>query len=92
MALPGRAKDLFELGLRSSRLPLDAAMRVTGRADSRLELTVDRLEAGVRTVAGALFDDEEMRRLGTRGLNAARDREVAAKSREADPGPRVGRD
>jgi hypothetical protein len=84
MALPGPAKALFDLGLRTSRLPLDAALHVTGRSDTPLQLTVDRLEAGVRSAAGVLFDDDELRRQGERGLNATRDRERAAGLRADD--------
>jgi hypothetical protein len=86
MALPGPAKVLFDLGLRSSRLPLDAMLHLAGRSDSPLQLEVDRLEAGVRTAAGIFFDDDELRAQGERGLSATRDRETAAGLR-ADDGP-----
>ncbi len=82
MALPDPARALFDLGLRSSRLPLDAALHVAGRTDTHLQLTVDRLEAATRSAAGILFDDEELRRGGERGLEATRERERAAGLRE----------
>ena len=105
MALPDPAKVLFDLGLRSSRLPLDAALHLAGRSDSHLQLVVDRLEAATRSAAGILFDDDELRRQGERGLATTRDRERAAGLRSdegtlggshpgaddgASPGPRVG--
>jgi hypothetical protein len=87
MGLPGPAKALFEIGLRSSRLPLDAALHLAGRSDSPLQLEIDRLEAGVRSAAGALFDDDELRAQGERGLRATREREVAAGMRADEPTP-----
>jgi hypothetical protein len=90
MGLPDPAKVLLDLGLRSSRLPLDIALHVTGRSDSRLQLSVDRLEEATRSAAGALFDDDELRRQGERGLNATADRERAAGLRDDRPGTRAG--
>jgi hypothetical protein len=74
-------RTAFELGLRGSRMPLDLALRVTGRADSIHELWVDRAEAGVRTAVGAVLGDEELSEQGRRGLEIARAREDAARAR-----------
>jgi hypothetical protein len=73
MALPGPAKTAFDLGLRCGRMPLDIALRVTGRGDSRLELGLDRVEAGMRSAAGVLFADQELKDQGQRGRIATRD-------------------
>jgi hypothetical protein len=78
MALPGPLKTLFDLGLRTGRLPADLALRASGRADSQLELTLDRFEAGLRGAVGILFTDEELKEQGQRGRIAARERERAA--------------
>ena len=80
MALPGPAKALFEVGLRLSRTPVDITLRLADRTDTPLELTVDRLEAGVRSATGVLFGDQELREQGARGRLATRERERAADS------------
>jgi hypothetical protein len=82
MALPGPAKTLFDVGLRLSRTPVDITLQLAGRTDTALELTVDRLEAGVRSATGVLFGDEELREQGARGRIATRERERAAGLRE----------
>ncbi len=82
MAMPGPAKTLFDVGLRLSRTPVDLTLQITGRTDTALELTVDRLEAGVRSATGVLFADEELREQGARGRIATRERERAAGLRE----------
>jgi hypothetical protein len=82
MALPGPARALFDVGLRLSRTPVDITLQVAGRTDTTLELTVDRLEAGVRSAAGVLFADEELKAQGARGRLATRERERAAGLRE----------
>jgi hypothetical protein len=82
MALPGPAKSLFDVGLRLSRTPVDITLQLTGRTDTTLELTVDRLEAGVRSATGVLFADEELKEQGARGRIATRERERAAGLRE----------
>lgn len=82
MALPGPAKTLFDVGLRLTRTPVDITLQITGRTDTALELTVDRLEAGVRSATGVLFADEELKEQGARGRTATRERERAAGLRE----------
>jgi hypothetical protein len=82
MALPGPAKTLFDVGLRLTRAPVDLTLQLAGRTDSTLELTVDRLEAGVRSATGVLFGDEELREQGARGRLATRERERAVGLRE----------
>jgi hypothetical protein len=82
MALPGPAKALFDVGLRLSRTPVDITLQIAGRTDTALELTVDRLEAGVRSATGVLFGDEELKEQGSRGRIATRERERAAGLRE----------
>jgi hypothetical protein len=82
MALPGPAKTLFDVGLRLSRTPVDLTLQIAGRTDTTLELTVDRLEAGVRSATGVLFGDKELREQGARGRIATRERERAASLRE----------
>jgi hypothetical protein len=82
MALPGPAKTLFDVGLRLSRTPVDITLQLAGRTDTALELTVDRLEAGVRSATGVLFADDELKEQGARGRIATRERERAAGLRE----------
>lgn len=82
MALPGPAKTLFDVGLRLLRTPVDITLQLAGRTDTALELTVDRIEAGVRSATGAIFGDEELKEQGARGRIATRERERAAGLRE----------
>lgn len=77
----GPLRTAFELGLRGSRVPVDLALRATGRADSIHELRVDRAEAGVRSAVGAILGDEELRAQGRRGIELAREREDAERVR-----------
>lgn len=78
MALPGPAKAIFDLGLRTGRVPADLALRASGQSDSPLELALDRVEAGIRGAAGVIFADEELKEQGRRGHLATRERERAA--------------
>jgi hypothetical protein len=82
MALPGPAKTLFDVGLRLTRTPVDITLQVTGRTDTALELTVDRLEAGVRSATGVIFGDDELKEQGARARIATRERERATDLRE----------
>jgi hypothetical protein len=74
----GPLRTAFELTLRGSRVPLDLALQVTGRGDSIHELRLDRAEAGIRSLAGALLGDAELSEQGERGLAVAAEREGAA--------------
>jgi hypothetical protein len=78
----GPLRSAFDLGLRSSRMPLDAALHLTGRSNTIHQLRLDRAEAGVRIAVGSLLGDEELLAQGERGMDAAHDRERAAGLRD----------
>jgi hypothetical protein len=74
----GPLRTAFDLALRGSRVPFDLTLRVVGRADTIHELRLDRAEAGVQSIVGAVLGDEELSEQGTRGLAVASERETAA--------------
>lgn len=65
--------------LKAARLPLDTAARLTGGADARL--TIDRLDATVRDLAGRAFGDDLLREDAGRRHVAADERERALRLR-----------
>jgi hypothetical protein len=82
----GPLRTAFDLALRGSRVPLDLTLRVVGRADTIHELRLDRAEAGVRSIVGAVLGDEELSEQGARGLAVASERETAALALRKRPG------
>jgi hypothetical protein len=84
--MTGPLRTAFDLTLRASRVPLDLTLRVAGRADTIHELRLDRAEAGMRSVVGAVLGDAELSEQGARGLAVAQEREAAARARRERAG------
>jgi hypothetical protein len=88
-------RTMVSSSVRLARLPVDTALRLApGLSDSardRIELHVDRWEAGVRQVAGVLLADRELRSAGNRQEAAADYRQDADELRaQADELARDG--
>jgi hypothetical protein len=82
MAMPTIPKTVLDRSLKLVRAPFDAALSLTGAADSSATHLLDRIEAGTRSATGVLFHDEELRREGQDLKLATKQRERAADLRE----------
>src|SRR5512133_1044287 len=82
MSLRSLPRAAVGTSLKLARLPLDAALKVTG-VGTRGEAAVDRAEAAAADVAGVALGDDELRRDARRRRTAADEREQAQDLREA---------
>lgn len=87
MSLTAFPRAVVGASLKTLRVPVDAALKLAGHADadSGPALAVDRVEGTVRSAAGAVLRDEELRAEGARKKTAAGERAKAAElSEQAD--------
>ena len=82
MAMPTLPKTVFDRSLKLARAPLDAALSVTGTAESPGKRLLDQIEASTRSATGVLFHDDELRREGRAVRLASNQRQRAAGLRE----------
>jgi hypothetical protein len=82
MAMPALPKRVFNGSLKLARTPIDAALDLSGHADSAAKYGLDRLEAGVRSATGVLFRDQQLQEQGSRSRLAAKERERASDLQE----------